>query len=185
MHSLVISHVIIANMFTMIVFLFFFCCCCCVYILGNQPWILIMKLKLQHFGHLMQRATSLEKTLMLGKIEGKRRRGQQKLKWLDGTTNSMDMSLVNAGRQWGTGKPACCRPWDSKESDVTQQLNHSKIDSQASQVNPAANIGDTGGAGLISGPGRSPEERNGNPFQYSCLENSIDRGAWWATVHGT
>ena len=131
------------------------------------------------------KATSLEKTLMLRKIEGKRRRGQQKLKWLDGTTNSMDMSLVNTGRQWGTGKLACCRPWDSKESDVTQQLNHSKIDFQASQVNPAANIGDTGGAGLISGPGRTPEERNGNPFQYSCLENSIDRGAWWARVHGT
>ena len=52
-----------------------------------------MKLKLQYFGHLMQRADSLEKTLMLGKIEGGRRRGQQKLRWLDGITNSMDMGL--------------------------------------------------------------------------------------------
>ena len=54
---------------------------------------LILKLKLQYFGHLMQRADSLEKTLMLGKIEGRRRRGQQRMKWLDGITDSMDMSL--------------------------------------------------------------------------------------------
>ena len=54
---------------------------------------LILKLKLQYFGHLMQRADSLEKTLMLGKIEGRRRRGQQRMRWLDGITDSMDMRL--------------------------------------------------------------------------------------------
>ena len=85
---------------------------------------LILNLKLQSFGHLMQRADSFEKTLMLGKIEGRRRRGRQRMRWLDGITDSMDMNLGRLPRVGdGQGGLACCSPWGRKESDMTEQLN--------------------------------------------------------------
>ena len=75
-------------------------------------------LKLKYFGHLMGRADSLEKTLMLGKIEGKRRKGQQRMRWLDSITDSMDMNLSKPGDSEGQGSLACCSPWGRKESDT-------------------------------------------------------------------
>ena len=75
----------------------------------------------------MQRADSLEKTLMLGKIEGRRRRGQQKMRWLDGIIGSMDLSLSKLQEMVkDRGSLACCSPWGHKESDLTKRLKNNK-----------------------------------------------------------
>ena len=82
-----------------------------------------MKLKLQYFVYLMRRTDSYEKTLMLEKIESRKRRGQQRMRWLDGVIDSMEMSLSKL-RELGDGQGglACCSPWGHTESDTPERL---------------------------------------------------------------
>ena len=113
---------------------------------GNQSWIftggLMLKLKLQYFDHLMWRADSLEMTLMLGKTEERRRRGRQRMKWLDGFRDSMDVSYEVVGWlhrlnghefDWtpgvgaGQGGLVCCSPWGHKDLDTTERLNWTEL----------------------------------------------------------
>ena len=84
---------------------------------------MMLKVKLQYFGHLMRRVDPLEKILMLGEIGGRRRTGRQRMRWLDGLTDSMDVSLVNSGDGDEQGGLACCNSWGHKESDTTERLN--------------------------------------------------------------
>ena len=85
---------------------------------------LMLNMMLQYFGHLMWRNDSLKKTLMLGKIQGRSRRERQRMRWLDGITNSMDMSLSKLWKVGdGQGSPAFWFPWGRKELDMTEQLN--------------------------------------------------------------
>ena len=89
-----------------------------------------LMLKLQYFGHLMQRTDSLGKTLMLGKIEGRRRRGQQRMRWLGGIFDSKDTSRNKLVDSEGLGGQVCCSLWGHKELHTTEKLNTSLLISE-------------------------------------------------------
>ena len=91
---------------------------------------LMLKLKLQYFGHLMWRANPFGKTLMLGRIEGGRRRGQQRMRWLDGVTDSMDMDLGGLWIGDGQGGLVRCSSWGHKELDTTEWLYWTELNTK-------------------------------------------------------
>ena len=95
---------------------------------GNQCWIFIGRTDAEAeapvIDHLISKADSLEKTLMLGKIEGRRRRGWQRMRWLDGITDSMDVRLSKLWEMEGQGSLACCSPWCCNESDIAKWVNN-------------------------------------------------------------
>ena len=143
---------------------------------------LMLKLKFQDFGHLMQRTDSLEKTLMMGKNEGRRRRGQQRMRWVDAITNLVDMSLSNHLQETVKNREA----WHTAVHGVKKsQTQLSKWTTKKMQTLYRGMVG------IIAIHLRENKWSVCVLLYYKCQstlvycpENPRDRGAWWATVHG-
>ena len=151
---------------------------------------LMLKLKLHYFGCQMWRTDSFEKTLMLGKIEGGRRRGWQRMRWLDGITDSRDISLsklwelVMDREAWRAVVHGVAVGHDWVTELNWTELNWTEgFPSGSSRQEPAYQSRKQKRYGFDPCVGKSPGGGHGNPLQYSCLENPMDRGAWQAMVH--
>ena len=148
------------------------------------------KLKLQYFGYLMQRVNLSEKILKLGKIEGKRKRGQQRMRWLDSITSSVDMNL---SKLWEMVKGR--GPWRAAVHGITK--NWTRLSSWAMTI---CHRGGFPGGSIVKKSAfqfkrcrrhvfnpwirKIPWRKKWQRLQYSWLGNPMDTGAWWATVHG-